>query len=226
MSTETDEDRAEVGAAPAVIWSSDEAAAAQDKLVAESSPLDVDEAGLVYGSGSAAVVAGADSPDGPDAPVQSAVAGRPQLSTEALLSGEAEADFLRDWAQIQMSFVEDPRQAVQSADTLVQEIGASLRQAFEDRRSDLAAGPTPSSCAWRCGSTAPSSASSSPNRAAACGDDPRWGVSGGVGWPCHPGPRRQRQSIRTNIGSPYVDPGLFMCVDWSGLELSKSAGAR
>jgi len=146
MSTETDEDRAEVGAAPAVIWSSDEAAAAQDKLVAESSPLDVDEAGLVYGSGSAAVVAGADSPDGPDAPVQSAVAGRPQLSTEALLSGEAEADFLRDWAQIQMSFVEDPRQAVQSADTLVQEIGASLRQAFEDRRSDLAAG-------WRDGTS-------------------------------------------------------------------------
>lgn len=130
MSTEIDEDRVDDSAAPAVIWSSDEAAAAQDKLVKESSPLDVEEEGIALA----------------DVSEQSVVAGRPISGAEALLSGETGEGFLRHWAEIQMSFVEDPRQAVQSADTLIQEIGATLRQAFEDRRSDLAAG-------WRDGTT-------------------------------------------------------------------------
>ncbi|MBS2533640.1 hypothetical protein KGQ20_12750 [Catenulispora sp. NF23] len=56
-----------------------------------------------------------------------------------LLSDEAEQAFLSRWAEIQVGFVEDPPQSVRDADQLIDEIAAALLEAFQARRTDLAA---------------------------------------------------------------------------------------
>ena len=63
---------------------------------------------------------------------------------DPLLTGQAESDLLSRWIEIQVSFVEDPRTAVQSADSLIREIATTLLAAFEERRGELAA-------AWQSG---------------------------------------------------------------------------
>ena len=56
-----------------------------------------------------------------------------------LVAAEAQEEFLSRWSRIQVSFVEDPATAVESADVLVQEIGAAMLASFEDRSGEFAA---------------------------------------------------------------------------------------
>jgi hypothetical protein len=58
----------------------------------------------------------------------------------AALFAEDEASGYRDrWQQVQTEFVDDPRQAVQRADTLVAELMQRLAETFAAERSDLEA---------------------------------------------------------------------------------------
>ena len=70
---------------------------------------------------------------------QSTVSVEPQVGMQPLLTDEVESELLSRWTAIQASFVEDPRQSVRAADSLIQEIAAALASALQDRRSDLAA---------------------------------------------------------------------------------------
>jgi hypothetical protein len=58
---------------------------------------------------------------------------------EPLVGVDAQQEFLSRWTQIQMSFLEDPTGAVESADTLIQEIGAAILASLEARGGELAA---------------------------------------------------------------------------------------
>lgn len=59
--------------------------------------------------------------------------------SESLVGEEAQQEFLSRWTRIQISFLEDPAAAVESADVLVQEIGAAILSALEERGGELAA---------------------------------------------------------------------------------------
>lgn len=59
--------------------------------------------------------------------------------SEPLVDAAAQQEFLSRWTRIQISFLEDPAAAVQSADVLVQEIGAAILGALEERGGELAA---------------------------------------------------------------------------------------
>jgi hypothetical protein len=54
-----------------------------------------------------------------------------------LLSTDEEKDFRSRWQNIQIGFVDEPRQAVQQADELVAEIMQDLAQSFSVQRSHL-----------------------------------------------------------------------------------------
>lgn len=56
-----------------------------------------------------------------------------------LVAAEAQEEFLNRWTQIQVSFLEDPPAAVESAEALIQEISAAIRTSLEERGSELAA---------------------------------------------------------------------------------------
>jgi hypothetical protein len=58
--------------------------------------------------------------------------------SEPLVGADAQQEFLSRWTQIQISFLEDPAGAVQSADTLIQEIGVAILASLEDRGGALA----------------------------------------------------------------------------------------
>jgi hypothetical protein len=60
--------------------------------------------------------------------------------TEPLVGADAQQEFLDRWTRIQISFLEDPAGAVESADVLIQEIGAAVLSAIEERGSELASG--------------------------------------------------------------------------------------
>ena len=60
-------------------------------------------------------------------------------SSNPLMGAEAQEEFLSRWTEIQVSFVEDPGAAVESAEALVEEIGAAILTSFQDRSNDLAA---------------------------------------------------------------------------------------
>jgi hypothetical protein len=61
-----------------------------------------------------------------------------ERSTPAALFAGADADEFRGrWSQIQTSFVDEPRSAVQQADSLVAEVLQRLTKTFTDERSAL-----------------------------------------------------------------------------------------
>ena len=79
-------------------------------------------------------------------PLPDSSAGRKQLpngstaetgADEPLLTTDSSADFERRWEQIQVTFVDDPRQAVREAEALVGEVVDELSQMFTKQRSDL-----------------------------------------------------------------------------------------
>jgi hypothetical protein len=57
---------------------------------------------------------------------------------DPLVDAEAQQEFLSRWTRIQISFLEDPTAAVESADALIQEIGAAVLSALEERGGELA----------------------------------------------------------------------------------------
>jgi len=59
-----------------------------------------------------------------------------QESAALFPSGESEG-FQSRWSDIQASFVDEPRQSVQQADSLVAEVMQRLAQGFSDERSRL-----------------------------------------------------------------------------------------
>lgn len=90
----------------------------------------------------------ADQPQNPDQPEAGELEGvaKPENlggrgvgdSGQPLVGLDARDEFLSRWEQIQVSFVEDPATAVESAEVLTQEIGAAMLAAFEDRVSEFA----------------------------------------------------------------------------------------
>jgi hypothetical protein len=60
-------------------------------------------------------------------------------TTEPLLPAEQSDGFERRWHEIQASFVDEPRQAVEQADTLVAELMQELASGFSETRSRLEA---------------------------------------------------------------------------------------
>ena len=58
---------------------------------------------------------------------------------EPLVAAAAQEEFLSRWTQIQVSFLEDPPAAVESAEALIGEISAAIRTSLEERGSALAA---------------------------------------------------------------------------------------
>lgn len=61
--------------------------------------------------------------------------GHPEL--EPLFADDAERDFRGRWREIQGSFVDEPRAAVEQADQLVAQLMQRLAQSFSDQRSNL-----------------------------------------------------------------------------------------
>jgi hypothetical protein len=55
----------------------------------------------------------------------------------ALFAGNESQEFQSRWSDIQASFVDEPRQAVEQADALVAEVMQRLAQVFADERSKL-----------------------------------------------------------------------------------------
>jgi len=93
-----------------------------------------------------------------------APAGTPGADAAPLFASD-EAQGLRDrWDAIQAGFVDEPRQAVEQADSLVATAMKRLAEIFADERAGLEASGTaattsrPRTCGWRCSVTARSSA--------------------------------------------------------------------
>ena len=76
----------------------------------------------------------------PFAPSAMAGSGQQVEQLAALFPPDAAADFRNRWDQVQIGFVDDPRQAVQHADELVAEVMKSLASSFAEQRSRLEAG--------------------------------------------------------------------------------------
>ena len=57
--------------------------------------------------------------------------------TEELFSSDDSASFEQRWTEVQTRFVDDPRDAVASADHLVAEVMQTLARRFSDRKSTL-----------------------------------------------------------------------------------------
>ncbi len=77
--------------------------------------------------------------EGEGAGVTGAEPGSTQDEEESpqLLSSEDEEDFRTRWQEIQNRFVDDPREAVSSADSLVAEVMQTLASTFSRRKEDL-----------------------------------------------------------------------------------------
>lgn len=67
-------------------------------------------------------------------------AGHDMEQLAALFPPQVASDFRTRWDQVQISFVDDPRQAVQQADELVAQVMKSLAANFAEQRSRLEAG--------------------------------------------------------------------------------------
>ncbi|MGB8650654.1 MAG: hypothetical protein WCD35_08320, partial [Mycobacteriales bacterium] len=81
-----------------------------------------------------------------DALTTSDIAGQPQERSAApapddaparLLEDSDDASFRRRWSDVQSRFVDDPRSAVQEADSLVAELMRSLAQGFVEHKAAL-----------------------------------------------------------------------------------------
>lgn len=88
----------------------------------------------------------ADQPDreaavstGPEAPPTTGGLAAGSEATEPLLPPDESDRFEQRWHEIQTSFVDEPRQAVEQADTLVAELMQELASGFSDTRSTLEA---------------------------------------------------------------------------------------
>ncbi|GII05404.1 hypothetical protein [Planobispora takensis] len=67
-----------------------------------------------------------------------APAGQPaQHATRASLFDHDPEDIRRRWQEVQAGFVDDPREAVERADSLLDEVTSSVRRALEARSSEL-----------------------------------------------------------------------------------------
>jgi hypothetical protein len=76
---------------------------------------------------------------GPEAPSDTGGLTAGSEATEPLLPPEESDRFEQRWHEIQTSFVDEPRQAVEQADTLVAELMQELASGFSDTRSTLEA---------------------------------------------------------------------------------------
>ena len=76
--------------------------------------------------------------DEPDADTSGQAAADSE-ATAALLPAEQSDRFEQRWHEIQTSFVDEPRQAVEQADTLVAELMQELASGFSETRSGLEA---------------------------------------------------------------------------------------
>jgi hypothetical protein len=70
---------------------------------------------------------------------------RPEMDREgeplaALFLGPVAEDFRRRWDAVQIGFVDDPRQAVRSADELVAQVMKTLAETFAEQRAGIEAG--------------------------------------------------------------------------------------
>jgi hypothetical protein len=65
---------------------------------------------------------------------------RPSEPLAALFLAPVAEDFRRRWDAVQIGFVDDPRQAVRSADELVAQVMKSLAETFAEQRSGIEAG--------------------------------------------------------------------------------------
>jgi hypothetical protein len=63
--------------------------------------------------------------------------GAVQKGEHTLLPAEQSGDFRRRWQEIQAGFVDEPRQAVEQADTLVADLLQRLASGFSDERKRL-----------------------------------------------------------------------------------------
>ncbi|GAA2634476.1 MULTISPECIES: hypothetical protein [Streptomyces] len=62
---------------------------------------------------------------------------QPPAADEPLLGGEEAEGYRRSWSEIQGRFVDDPQEAVKSADALVAEVMQALAQTFSTRKQGL-----------------------------------------------------------------------------------------
>lgn len=62
------------------------------------------------------------------------------LDEPPLVAAEAQEEFLSRWSRIQVSFLEDPSAAVESAEQLIEDVNAAIRTSLEERSGELAAG--------------------------------------------------------------------------------------
>jgi hypothetical protein len=92
-----------------------------------------DEAGADRRDRGAAVSAGPEPPSSTGRPVSGSEVREP------LLSDEQGDRFEQRWHEIQTSFVDEPREAVEQADTLVAELMQELAAGFSESRSKLEA---------------------------------------------------------------------------------------
>src|SRR4051812_28742107 len=81
-------------------------------------------------------------PEQPDTATeeQPTVPGAPSAAaTEPLMAPAQAEEFLDRWSEVQIAFVEDPRQSVTDAEALLSEVAAAYQRAVEERRSRLSA---------------------------------------------------------------------------------------
>jgi hypothetical protein len=114
-------------------WPGDEAVAEQEALTADGDGPSVPDR-----------PPGANRPF-PDGSVAAIYSGQSTATGELhggvpLISGEARSAFLSRWAEIQVSFVDDPGRCLENAYALTQEVGLAVLESFTDRSAELADG--------------------------------------------------------------------------------------
>lgn len=153
MSTDTTETRTDQASGDEEEeWASDEAGAAQEAIMAEGFRSASDAAQNTEPAPSTDPVHSTDPDPMPvtetqDSPVPEGIAKPEDLGGrdigaggEPLVAAGAQEEFLARWTGIQVSFLEDPAGAVESAGELVEEISAAIRTSLEERGGELVAG--------------------------------------------------------------------------------------
>lgn len=117
-------------------WASDEAAAEQEAMMADTDTHGPEGDGAAIEGTGAAIEDDGAAVDGNG----TACADDGQVIDGPLIATEVMDDFLSRWNGIQVSFVDDPGTSVENADALTQEVGAALLKSFTDRSSRLSSG--------------------------------------------------------------------------------------